>query len=202
MISSERGTHKKKLRPDELKRLLRLCEPGQPFPPGPACHALGMQAGYPVLLKYAAGEGNSDEQIRLGPDVPARGQVDTLVFEVTPGARSGELGHLSFEGKVWMSSTLLLAVPRSHQHGGNTAGFASMPCGMMHVESESRPEERTGAAAEDNNEEDRQVAAACISRVARVTKSSAAIITAEKALPSTITRSRKGKIPQIHLFMQ
>ena len=140
IISSERGTHKKKLRPDEMKRLLRLCEPGQPFPPGPACHALGMQAGYPVLLKYAAGRGDSDEQIRLGPDVPAWGQVDTLVFEVTPGARSGELGHLSFEGKVWMSSTWLLTIPHHKQRSGNPADFANIPCGMMHVESKTQPD--------------------------------------------------------------
>ena len=128
-----------------MKHLLRLCEPGQPFTPGPACHALGMQTNYPVLLKYAPGDYGDEAQIRLGadvgPDVPAAGggDVDTLVFEVSPGGEAGELGHLTFMGKLRMSSTRLLATASpAEPYDGSVADFASMPCGMMHVESESR----------------------------------------------------------------
>ena len=193
MISLERGTHNKKLRPDEMKRLLRLCEPGQPFAPGPACHAFGMEAGHPVLLKYAPGDGSEAGcQIRLGLDVKAGDEADTLVFEVSPGARSGELGHLSFRGKVRMSSALLSAVPRPHQHGGNTAGFASMPCGMMHVESESRPEERTGAA--ENNDEGGAARCCCLRFLGRQYLPAAANTTAGNGASADDNRGQKGEV--------
>ena len=95
MISSaaECETHDDKLGPGQMKRLLRLCQPGQPFAPGPACHAFGMEAGHPVLLKYAPGDYGDEAQIRLGADVPAEGgDVDTLVFEVSPGGGLESLG--------------------------------------------------------------------------------------------------------------
>ena len=136
MISSERGIHKERLGPEKMKHLLRLCEPGQPFTPGPACHALGMQTNYPVLLKYAPGDYGDKAQIRLGADVPAGGgDVDTLVFEVSPGGEAGELGHLTFMGKLRMSSTRLLTTScPAEPYDGSVADFASMPCGMKKSE--------------------------------------------------------------------
>ena len=91
-----------------------------------------MQTNYPVLLKYAPGDYGDKAQIRLGADVPAGGDVDTLVFEVSPGAQAGELGHLMFTGKLRMSSTRLLMTTScpAEPYDGSVADFASMPCGM------------------------------------------------------------------------